>query len=535
MKCPYCEAENSVGNVFCAICGHKLPETNAASADGTSPTGGEKSERESDDRYIYKPKKKSKALSVVIAVVVIAAVAAVVSALIAAFIMSGSGDADTITAWSKNGEIYFMYNDKLLDGTADEEDVTLLSRSDDGSVSFYYSDDTVYVVKSSGISIVDTFYCGVASADGSKFYYVTTDSELYVYDVSGGKSTRVAEDVNANILAVSPDGATAAYASYSDEDDDEDTMSVYIYSGGKSSVLDVDDSKIPFAISNSAKYIYLYDSVTGGIYVSDKKGSTEKIAAGVEYYVFFNNDNTEMLFWYDGSTYRYAAGDEDKIKLSSSECYPLGNYSVICMGFVRGYSHYAYTCGIESFSETFYIDYEEVTVYFCDKYCDLTKIVSSAEDYGVYDDGNVLMYVKRSSLYLVEADSLDDAVKLASDVVDFAALSDGSAAYYINNDEELIYVTKDGEETKIADDAESVSMTYDDCALFITESVNGYGALYSSKNGGERHKISDDVCELFICDGVTFYVTGTSTYDIYAASSGANFSLVLEDCETYCE
>ncbi len=517
--CEKCGKPIPSGSAFCEGCGAPAKQTqekqNAPAPSST--TAGTKSNK---TRLIG-----IAALAVVVVVVIIFALNA---------LSSGGGSSSTITAWNIDGDTYFLYNADILDYIA-ETSVGGYRSSLDGSVKLYRSSSTdeLIAVSSKGVDVItDECKYALCSSDGSKVVYYTDDGDLYLYDVSNGKSTSIGEFESLDALAIAPDGSAVVYT-----DNASGEITSYIYKSGSTSEIDLSQTKVPFAVSNSGKYIYCYDTSSGSIYISDQKGYTEKIKSDVYWQVLFNDDNTEMIFFTnDGATYYYPANGEAK-KISSSRVAPvkcLNNY------FLSGgcYSEYfyGYTMDEKSFTDVFYYGLYNGSIYYCDKNFELEKVVSSVSEseLGVSDDGNALMNIKNDKLNRVTNSYNDEPVEIGTDVDSFEMLSDGSAAYYIDEDDALIYTTKSGKQTSIADDVYSVYITHDGYALFLVDYYSGAGTLYSSKNGSSRKKIDDDVVEIIVGDSVTLYVTGASSdYDVYAAKSGVTFKRVLKGCKDY--
>ncbi len=484
-----------------------------------------------NERYIYEPKPKSRALTVLVTVLVIIVIFAAITAICAVIIYSLSSGNHSVSAWTaSDSEVIFIYDEKTAGDIAVTKEISLLSSVEDGGVSFYLDGETLYAVESHGLTeVTDSFESGVSSYESRIFAYTEVGGGLYIYSVSKKESTLISEGVAADILAVSPDGKTVIYKENGGESD-----SLYIYSGGETSALDVSTSKVPFAVSNSAKYIYLYDNVTGGIYVSDKKGNTEKIAAGADGDMLFNSDNTEMMYSYDGITYCYISKKNEKTKLLLSKGESLGDYTAVRTGFASEYSILAYTTSSNTFSDLFYIDAENNKYYIDGKY-ESTKIAASVTRCEVSDNGECAVYEKHDTLYMVSVGSIESVTEIGSDVSEFAILPSGDAVYYINSEGALIYASKSGHETEIAEDVEAVYITHDGYALYLAEYVNGVGALYGCRNGKDERKLADDVSEVFTFESVTFYLQFNADYDLYVCGSGLSFSLVIEGCEGLCD
>ncbi len=556
--------------VFCTVCGTQLeapaapqaqPQTSAPQQPQTAaPQQSQQTvEPTPTDTYTYKdpyaadasedegskPKINVKLIGAAAAGVVVLLLAVLLIASLAGGGSSGS-DWSTITAWSADGETYFVYNGTVLDYKA-EAAVEDIHRTADMKLYYSSTTDEAFVVSSKGVECAEDTHLSEATyfsfaADGGVMIYATYESELYIFDMSDCKETLIAElEDECTALAVSPDGKTVVYA-----DGDES----YIYTKGSVSELEISSTKAPIAVSNSAKYIYCYDSSSDAIYLSDKKGNTEKIKSDVSSVCYFNSDNTEMIFYTDDATYYYKAGGEAE-KLYSSYVMPAwlyanGTYSSMSFStgdgavsyseaqlWMTGYSSYFYAYGMEldSFVEIFYYDWSNNIIYF-DKNHETDRVATSIDSYDTSSDGKVLMYTKYDTLYRVTTSDYEEPEAIAEDVEEFEILPDGSGAYYIDEDDTLMYAKKNGKTTKIADDAASLYVTSDGYALFLVDYANSVGTLYSSKNGGSKNKIADDVSSVICGYGASLYVTNDSnTYNVYAAKSGVSFKLIIEDCD----
>ncbi|MCD8314407.1 MAG: zinc-ribbon domain-containing protein [Firmicutes bacterium] len=518
--CKNCGKPIQSGSTFCNECGTPISQTQGQQNVNASYTAG------MSYTNVGVKSKNTKLIG-------IAALAAIAVVIIIALIAMSSGGSSSsiITAWNVDGDIYFLCNADVLEYTA-ESSASSVASSLDGSVKLYYSSSTdeLIAVSSKSANVITDEYAGVlCSSDGSKVVYYTNDGEIYLYDVSSDKNTSIGEFESLAALAISPDGSVVVYT-----DSDSDEVTSYMYKSGSTSELELSQTKIPFAVSDSGKYIYCYDTSSDSIYISDKNGNTEKIKSDVESYFLFNDDNTKMIFFTDDGTYRYSANGEAE-KISSSEMIPanfLLGYNI--SGRIYSGYFYTYTMDVENFSGLFYLN-DSNSLYYCDKNFESEKVASSIDDCNISDDGKVVMYTKNDKLYRVTKSSYDEPVEIGTDVDSFEMLSDGSAAYYIDEDDTLIYTTKSGKQTKIADDVYSVYITHDGYALFLVDYYNGAGTLYRSKNGSSREKVDDDVVRIIVGGGATLYATGdSSTYDVYAAKSGVNFTRVLKECESYC-
>ena len=337
-----------------------------------------------------------------------------------------------------------------------------------------------------------------------------------VYTTKNGEGTEIAEDVDVFIL--SPDGKTVVYT----VNDDGDHIT-YLYKGKDS--IELGEDLYPLTASNGGKIIYCIDDEKNDLVTVDAKGNTEKIASDPYWSWFYmNEDHTQMIFQADGKWYASVKGGE-KIKLTSDSSFRFLTYHYSA-SYTNEFDTYSYiiTYPTADLRNSYVVLDDNVS--WMDGKWEMTKAAKDVDQAFVSTDGKTLVYLKdNGKLQKVTNKKLDDPVDLAEDVYSFMPVSDCSAVYYINEDEELIFQKGTKEGKRVADDAEGLMITADDCCFFGSDEE-----IYSTKNGGKKVLISDEIDDIFI--SATVVVIWTDYDDgecnISAATKGDKFTPIYE-------
>ena len=534
MRCPSCGKEYSDEYKFCLDCGTALVNEPKA---------------EPKVEYKYAPEeapqpqqatvKKNVPKTIIVAALTVIAVIVAVT-VISNVLSSGSDFAfkttimkafyipdEEVVGLAKNGVNTGVSIDSTLSGGS--------SMYGNVYVVPVFSDNTLNVYANDQLKTIEDFSGYKISSDGSKIAVLNADGELNLYDTSTWKKERVATDASDLGLTISPDGASLTYTVY-----DDDEYKAYVYKNGSSET--IGKRLIPFGIGNSAKYIYCFHSENGGVYVVDEKGNSTKLSGDAGTYYIFNKDRSQMIFTTNDSIYVTVRGGE-KIKISGKDnsislSAPEGaatefNYYSIFFQSGLHASIYTYTYGVSNLAEKFYITGSNKLIYL-DKEWNVTTVASglSSVTGAISREGKTLCYVKNDRLYKVDSKDPTNSISIADDVISAKVASDGKSIYYVDDSETLWYKNGDKDAKRIADDVDSMVMTYDDYLLFLADySYSSYsGILYSSKNGGEKSKISDDAYNLSVDGNIAYYMSeyskSDSTGGLYAAQAKDKFELV---------
>lgn len=565
MTCPYCGAENEAGFQFCKTCGAKLtpkaapqqpqyqapqqpqyqapqyqaPQYQAPQYQAPQYQAPQQPQYRAPQAPVAaapQPPKKNP-LDDIIAkikgfdfkallkepkklIIPAAAVAAVLVLIILISVIASAGG-DAVTAKMTyhfvevDDEYMLLCDDKIIEEGL--EDAYIVSKSMDGTVALYNSDDELFAIQGKkSVSITDEYNTAVLSVNGAYVAILDYDDVLTVYNTKNGEGTEIAEDVEA--FSMSPDGKTVVYT----VDDDGDSVT-YLYKGKDS--IELGEDLYPLTVSNGGKLIYCVDVEKDNLVTVDAKGNTEKIAGDPNSSRFFlNEDHTQLIFQADGKWYASVKGGE-KIKLTSDSSFFFLNYQYGASHItVLDYSSYVITYPTSDLRNHYVVLDDNVS--WMDNKWELTKAAKDVEEAYVSADGKTLVYLKdNGKLQKVTSKKLDDPVDLAEDVYSFMPVSDCSAVYYINEDEELIFQKGTKEGKRVGDDVEGILITHDDYCFFGSDDE-----VYGTKNGSKKVLISDEMDDMNITATVVVIWTDYDDGDcnISVATKGNKFKPIYE-------
>lgn len=373
---------------------------------------------------------------------------------------------------------------------------------------------------------------------GSTYVYLT-DGDLYFGQLSDpGKATKLDSEVS-QIICVSPDGNTVAYAKtvkVTDGEEDEETEQTEYYlsvEGAKGTKYEKKGAEI-IAVSDGGNYVYYYKDAK--FYVNDTKlADTEDLSS-----VFQSYFGLLLAFNRDGSQVMYSAlNSEDKTKVYLSD--HAGDKKAVANGSLgmlltpEESSSYSFKAGFfvynntESFAQTAVLvaesnadtgDLDYNYYYLTNTQGDAEKIsvLKNADDLKMLRDGSTVMYIKSGNLrsinihqpssepiefvgseedivsygctpdgkciYVLDEDNnlyyvnnTTTMTRIKYDVINYVVTADGRV-YFVNEDNELYYATPNGDCTKVASDVDSDSLAYDVYADVATIEIDGtFGVL----------------------------------------------------------
>ena len=390
--------------------------------------------------------------------------------------------------------------------------------------------------------------------DGSKIAVIDNDFRLTVYDCRTWKTYHVADEVTYPGLVWASDGSCMAYSQV------KDGMTVsYIYKDGES--VKLGEKCVVIGISDSGEYIYCrsdseedsYRStdglwMMGSLYIIDKQGNRTELSNSfsLSSYVF-NSDGSQMRFR-DDKGINFVVNGILKERVFDYDTIPqeIISYSV---GKVWKGSFGAEILGVTNLTGKYYAlkKYERSNLLEF-KLCYLNddfSVTEIADDVLIEDnlyisrDGSTVCYIIEGQLYRVSAKDLSNPEFIASGVTYAQLTADGTGVYYTDESNRLWYRGGDEEAKFIASDVyissyRGMIMTRDDYLLFMTDAddtyMNSFSAtLWSTHDGYEAGKISDDIVGMSVIGDVAFYSRWSAVnhgLDIYASEKGDNFKLV---------
>lgn len=514
MFCKKCGGEIEKNVIFCPHCGANLKEEAAGSETAVAAQQEEGTEASEKGNIVETVKKSIPLTKKQITTIAIAAVAVIFVIVMAKVLFGGSSaweqyDKDVISLQTIDGELKVLtpatgkYTDALDSSSYSQSGTSL-----DGTTMFVIdAERTLYVLNKKGATEVESDVVNACmSSSGEGLMYITYEDdeyELFLYNVGKKKSSTVTDKVHRNSsIVISPDGKSVAYV-------DEDNK-CHLYINGKESEDTIKEAR-PVAIADGGKYFYYVKN--DNFYVVKKGSDAEKLGEA-PYRVYFNKDMTQVLYCYNDKTYYCEKGKkaENTVSTKGTVLVEIPPYAQVA--YVEGgYSHYV--LGISDLCNLACdIDGD---LYFINKKMEAEKIVANPSECRLSADGKALLYVKNGDLYRVTnmKDSLEPKqVGEELEVYAFTANDDLSKIYYINRDDELMYIKGSKKPERVYDDDVRSWAVVGDNLYFLGDYSNGAGTLFLSKSGDKREKVSssDEVTSMWSYNGAVYYEENDITY-----------------------
>ena len=425
----------------------------------------------------------------------------------------------------------FVIDGKLSKHTLDTNVLSSKKSIDGSTLAIYDNEKTLYVFTKKGIVEVDeNVKSYVISAEGKGIAYVNEDGELMLYNVAKKNAEKVSDEISefaAETYFVSPDGKTVAFIEGTYDDFD-----AYVSVNGKKEK--IGNKIVPIGVSNKGKFVYYLDMEKNALYVQKKGKDAVKLMNDVvgisSFRAAFNVDHTE-IFYTSGDSWYLSVEGKEKVKISAKNIEQFGNYD----GVGNTLSHLSSTfrtIPVETFAKQYFLRSDGDLCYI-NKKLESVTVAEDVDGFLATPSYDVIYYVDNGTIYRGEGYK-DKFKKVADDdAEDMVITRDGNACYYINEDDELMYVKKTGKAKKIADDASDLEMTHDGYALFLTDysAANG-GTLCYSKNGGKKKVVSEDVSFISIDSTGTYYTVRSDdipgSYELYGTKNKVKFKLLVK-------
>lgn len=424
---------------------------------------------------------------------------------------------------NEDGKTEILMDAKLLDFTIDGEVDTAYSSLDGaGYCALTKEGDLYYVDKSQAKKIasdIKSFRFGISGNGGA---YLTKDNDLYTFTVKGA-TAKIAGELNNPYYVTSPNGKCVLYTANNDDGE----LVLYCYNGSESE--QYGKNVRPIAIADGAKYAYAVTTDDSALNVYDSKGERSKLADDTARYIF-NQDFSQVIFTANGKLF-YSAKGEQKITIcKETECYPVQTY--------YNNAYHGAGCVIAPFDNLLghvYAIGDNLAILEKDgDEIEYSKIVTGVSDYDISEDGSTIVYKKNSKLYTVKAKAQAEPTLLAEEVTSFDTDADCKHIYYLNEDDELMYIKGTSKPQKITADIKDWAMCKTTGYVFYKDSD---GALNYTKNGSKYSKIADDVFDIAVSDSTAYYIykteaddeSGKDEYTLYASNGNHKFTLIMKD------
>ncbi len=364
-------------------------------------------------------------------------------------------------------------------------------------------DKTLYYVNNDleEIEVADEVISVDLGISKDYFAYFTGDDyescELYLYNVSNGKSTQISKDVNCSYLCLSPDGKTVAFLK-DYEGQTDNTLCIGGVNMKDSQKVDKDGC-FPVAISNNGKNLFFleydpdnYEYTLKYYNGKDSVKLSSEVSTGS---ISTNADVTELVYSKDdGKCYYYKAGMEDPVKVSSSSLYFLYNGDMAQSGYV---SSYCTAYSVSSLKNAICITGEGSLAWFNKDGTDTEKIASSYNGFSLSSNGKSIVYASKGSLYRMDgfSASMKEEELYDDEDVQYVLASSDLSRIYFTTDEDSLYCCHGKKVELISndiDDADYYSLAYDEASkqVFFLEDGDLYCAGTNSKS---KKKVEEDV------------------------------------------
>jgi hypothetical protein len=426
------------------------------------------------------------------------------------------------------------------------------------------------------IKLIGTLSSWQPSMDGRKMALLTGDNTLY--HIANGKSTKISEEVhnfrlsdNGNAVAyikdfeyspfaagtlmlwdngsqrtvtqnaagggsyvISPDGKTIAYSAIPSSSDDGTYIGYISIKGGSAESL----GRLvrPVAVADGGAYVYFINvDRDGALFVKAGKKDAERLTATPDYLIW-NKDYSEILFNDDNGARISAKGRESSGNLTRNTTI----YGVLAPeeAQMRSLPGAGAVYGIKTFRDTVVGGGSEI-IYINSK-TEGSRITAAASDAFISKDGNTVVILNERGNVIKYTNLKKDPPaekEIASKVDDLIVSSDGKKIYYIDEEENLWFVSGNSSPKRIR------QMVYGwltlnksgDTVFFLAEWSNssGSGKLFSSKNGASAKAVSssEDITRVYSFGGGIIYRhnTANGVADFFHSKSGSKFTRIFKD------
>lgn len=367
--------------------------------------------------------------------------------------------------------------------------------------------------------------------------YDKSELSLFLYDCADKTSTLIANNVNSNSVAISPDGNSVSYTIASS---DSKSFEGYICSKGIYS--SAGKGVCIAALSDNADYVYYlkYESGIDSETIKFFAKSSEKEiklgelgdASGLS--LFLNKKASEVIFSLNGSggNYFVSVGCDEKKRVSTG-FKPVLPYGKQALSFsVTGSA--VSLCPVDTFAGVPFNDASETLVYI-DSSFNSIEVSGGVSNARVSSKGDLLFYIDDNDfLYSYTVKSPSDKKKLASHVGKFEISPDGARCFYMDGDDAL-YCCTDENTALIGSDVSDIRISLDGTVYFLENFTYGSGKLYYSKSGTEKTAVSgaDNVSSVIMdCSDKLYYrsdhSTVSGTFDLWYGSENS-FVMLFDD------
>lgn len=412
-----------------------------------------------------------------------------------------------------------------------DEGIYDLVRSADGSLTVVKDyEASLFVVKGEElVEVAEEVYNFWISDFGDTIAYMTEVEnrigELHLYQVSKAKDTTIDDDVYYTGIVLSEDGKSVAYIGNCETDGwgSLEKYSTFVSKNGKEGEK-VSSDATPLALTNGGKHVFYVKN--GNLYMDETK-----LDSDISSTVYFNQDNTELIYTEDGTTYYFTVKMKEPVKVKKGSFSGIYAPDNAVQSRISSNSYYVCHYGVESFNEQLWcIDSDAYYVY--KKGQETEKLSSGVYNYQMSEKGNSILYMDGTKLVLVDDFTKSrDGETIISGLnyyyTSFVASKDLKTVYYYDEDEDELCYVKKGEGVRIADDVENFIYSDKYGVVYFIEDDELY---YANKTSKSKKRICDEeVIEIVVIDDeVYFGVEEKNSQIICKMKSKAKYEEVME-------
>lgn len=394
------------------------------------------------------------------------------------------------------------------------------------------------------VKVAESVLDYMVSYDGSYIAYFQNFENnslynLYLYEVSSGKSTKIDEDVCSAYFCLSPNGKIIAYQNYGT-----------LYVGGldmEVSEVARDDMRpsgvVPVAVSDDGAYLYYIFNGDLYYYNVNEKESVQ-VAPNIDplnlyaNFFCFNRDLSEMIYVVDFETYYYTPELDAPVKIADDRLYHvLSNSSAAETYHCSAYGEIA---GVDTLKGHVLEGYLSRLYWLNEDAANTVKIAADYNDHMLSADGKSLLYLEDGILYRLDSfgeEMIPTVVCEKNDIQYFTASSDLSKIY-ISTARDLYYVKNREETEQLSDNLAYVEYEeygyYEYYPVYDNTSEKIYfledGALYAAdKSETSKNKVAEGVAQLELLPGGISYLCNKDDRQIhYYLHNGKTTELFAE-------
>lgn len=397
-----------------------------------------------------------------------------------------------------------------IDGTK-----AVLLVSDDNSI----SGNTLYHVSGGKISRISEdvrSYWFASSGNGvayTKYESGSETAELYLWN--NNSSRIISRDVMLNSRAViSPDGKTVGFVDL----DDNGPIGAF-YTGGKPT--DLGTNFIPIGISDGAKYVYYTREDALFVQRGTNEGSRTRLTGEFRGVDGFNSDMSQIIYSSNSRSFISNKGGDPSALTGHVRDFILPENTAVFHG-QRGTVY-----GVNNFKNTFYLNTDSAVIRI-DGRLETERVQGSVSAAFLANDGKTLTYMRNGRIERMDGSKTGaEPVRLVGDgdVWSFVATAKGDAVFYINSDMDIRYQKGTGRAVDIAYDVSwgTHLSLFKGATLFYIQDND----LYSTSGGrgvrigGLKGDVIGTASDMF---NVYVIVRDGSEELYYHSTNGKNFS-----------